>query len=203
MRSHDWGKNGLWSTLLTGLGRTISWKVLRVHAIALKMPVTGSKRVIACLHKSRTSAVVLRFCVSTTRKQDLAIRQVNDRYADAFLVGPRPCVARSTCIENQIPLRKWRLAFTWEKLIFKQRRAPYVCQLAAINICRLVEPTVQPVTSLVQCKWNVVWFEMKRGGRNTGRSSRRKPCPPENDNEECDYHSEGGAHELHYAHLGG
>ena len=147
--------------------------------------------------------MMLRFSISTTGKQDLAIRQVNDRYADAFLVGPRPCVARSTCIENQIPLRKWRLAFTWEKLIFKQRSAPYVCQLAAINICRLVEPTVQPVTSLVQRKWNVVRFEMKRAGRNARRSSRWKPCPPKKDNEEYDHHSEGRAYELHHAHLGG
>lgn len=133
--------------------------------------------------------MVLRFYVGTTGKQDLAIRQVNDRHVDALVVRPRPCVARSPCVENQVPLREWRLAFAWEKHIFKQLGALYVGKLAAINICALVEPTVQPVTSLVQRKWNVDWFEMERAGRDAGRSSRWTPCPPENDNDEGDHHS--------------
>ena len=114
--------------------------------------------------------MVFRFAVDTAGKQDLAIRQVDDRYADALVVRSRPRVASSTCIETQIALRERRWAFTWEKLIFKQCSALHVCKLAAINICTLVEPTVQPITSLVQRKWNVVWLEMERSGGDARRS---------------------------------
>src|ERR1700730_18262238 len=104
--------------------------------------------------------MALCFYVDTTGKQDLAIRQVNDRHADALVVRPRPCVARSPCIENQVPLREWRRTFAWKKHIFKQLAALYVGKFAAVNICASVEPTIQPITGLVQRKWNIVWFEM-------------------------------------------
>jgi hypothetical protein len=99
---------------------------------------------------------LLGLCKEASGKQHLAVIQVNDWDIDPLVRRLGPCFSGPP-LENQFALRKWGLAFAWEKDIVKGSVSIFVREFASINILMLVEPTFQPITSLVQPKRHIVW----------------------------------------------
>src|SRR5260370_9210779 len=92
--------------------------------------------------KGRTIHIALRFCVETSRKQDLAILQVNDRGVNLIVGRSGPCLPRPSCVKGQFALREWRLAYAWEEHILKRHGSDSIRKFASINIHVLVKPPV-------------------------------------------------------------
>jgi hypothetical protein len=52
---------------------------------------------------------------------------------------------------------EWLFAYAWEERILEQSGSLFIRKFASINIRLIVEPTVQPISSIVPPKLNVIW----------------------------------------------
>ena len=114
----------------------------------------------------------------TSGKQDLAVIQIHHRDIDLFVARLSPGVPGSP-LEDQFAWRKRGLAYAWDKNIFKRTVSVFVRKLAAINCLVRIEPTFQPIASLVPPERYIVWQNVKCVGRDSVRSLWFVSDPPE------------------------
>ena len=96
------------------------------------------------------------FCIEASGKQGFAVFYVDDRDIDPLVTRSDPC-ASGLPIKDQFALSEWRAAFALEEHLLKRHGSVFVGKFAPINTLMLVEPTFQPITSLVQPKRHIVW----------------------------------------------
>ena len=118
------------------------WSQTSVTAVYIKWP-------------SFTMDFLLSFCVEASRKQDLAEWQVNERGIDPLVTRLDPCTS-GLPFKDQFALGEWGAVFASEEHILKRHGSVFIRKFASINIVVLVEPTFQPVTSLVQPR-HIIW----------------------------------------------
>ena len=105
---------------------------------------------------SITMAFLLGLCIEASGKQGLAVCYVDDRDVDPLVTRLDPC-ASGLPFKDQFALTEWPAAFALEEHVLKRHGSVYIRKFASINVVMLVEPTFQPITSLVQPKRHIVW----------------------------------------------
>jgi hypothetical protein len=88
--------------------------------------------------------------------QGLVVCYVDVRDIDPLITRLDP-YASGLLFKDQFALREWRAAFALEEHVLKRHGSVFIRKFASINILMLVEPTFQPIASLVQPKRHIVW----------------------------------------------
>jgi len=94
---------------------------------------------------------LLGLCIEASGMQGLAVFYVDERDIEPLVTRLHPC-ASGLPLKDQFALREWRMAWPWEEHVLKRHHSVFIREFASVNILTLVEPTLQPITSLAKPK---------------------------------------------------